>query len=219
MGRFALLLSIVVLIIGILGMVGLPRQSDTAGVLVRITVTVLAGGVLFATIRIARVSRRHQRWFSSVIGGLMLAAIVGFLVTDNPVFGKSVSVLWVLFVVAAPVLVLRQVLASNAVTLQTVLGSITVYLLIGVSLTFLAIAMEGSVGFFDVEPRSTAYVYFAFVTITTLGYGDLAPSTDGARMVSVISAVIAQMYLVIVVARLVAIWRPADSTADRGKEQ
>jgi len=88
-----------------------------------------------------------------------------------------------------------------------------------VALAFAAIAMEGSVGFFEEVPRSTAYVYFSFVTITSLGYGDLSPYTDGARMISVLAAVSAQMYLVIVVARLVSIWAPRRTAAAPGDDQ
>ncbi|MCL1588125.1 MAG: ion channel [Actinomycetia bacterium] len=218
-GGFALLMAIVVVIIGILGLVGLPDSSDDTGILMRIVLTVLAGGVLMSTLRIARVSLQHQRWFAMAVSGLLIVSIIGVMLTSHPIFGQVVSFLWVLLVITAPVLVLRQVLAADNVTVQTILGAITVYLLIGVSLALVAIAMQQSVGFFEEVPRSTAYVYFAFVTITTIGYGDLSPYTDGARMVSVGFAVAAQMYLVIVVARLVTIWRPQTTKPDSGGSQ
>jgi hypothetical protein len=218
-GRFALLLAIVVVIIGLLGLVGSPEASEGTGTLMRVVITILAVSVVIATIRIARISRQNQRWFASLVGVLLVVSIIGFLVTSNPLLGKVISFSWVLLVVSAPLLLLRQVLAADQVTVQTILGSITVYLLLGVALALLAIAMQDSAGFFEVEPRPTAYIYFAFVTITTLGYGDLAPFTDAARMVSVMAAVIAQMYLVIVVARLVSIWRPARNTNDPGEDR
>ena len=217
--RFALLLAIVVIIIGLLGLVGSPESSRSTDTLMRIVFTILAVGVLIATIRIARISRQNQRWFASLVGGFLVVSIIGFLVTSNPLLGKVMSFSWVLLVVSAPLLVLRQILASEHVTVQTILGSITVYLLLGVALALLAIAMQQSVGFFEVAPRSTAYIYFAFVTITTLGYGDLAPFTDAARLVSVLAAVIAQMYLVIVVARLVTIWRPSRNETPPGDDR
>jgi hypothetical protein len=216
---FALLLVIIALIIGLLGLVGLPRDSDDTSVLMRIVLTVLAGGVLVATLRIARVSRQHQQWVAMAVSALVVITIIGMLLTWSPLLVQIISFLWVLLVIAAPVLVLRQVLLSETVTAQTLLGAITVYLLIGVSLTLVAIAMQESVGFFEETPRSTAYVYFAFVTITTIGYGDLSPYTDGARMASVAFAVAAQMYLVIVVARLVTIWRPRTTKPDSGNSQ
>ena len=218
-GGFALLMAIVVLIIGLLGMVGLPDHSDDTGILMRIVLTVLAGGVLMATLRIARVSLQHQRWFAMAVSVLLVVSIFGVMFSSHPIFGQIVSFLWVLLVITAPVLVLRQVLSADEVTAQTILGAITVYLLIGVSLALIAIAMQQSVGFFADTPRSTAYIYFAFVTITTIGYGDLSPFTDGARMASVAFAVAAQMYLVIVVARLVTIWKKDTSKADPGEDQ
>jgi hypothetical protein len=213
---FALLLVIIAVIIGLLGLVGLPSASEGTGVLMRTVLTVLACGVLVSTLRIARVSRRHQRWVAMAVTALLVVSIFGVILTSHPLLAQIVSFLWVLLVIAAPVLVLRQVLSSETVTAQTILGAITVYLLIGVSLSFIAIAMQPSVGFFAETPRSTAYVYFAFVTITTIGYGDLSPYTDGARMVSVAFAVTAQMYLVIVVARLVTIWRPNTTKLEPG---
>jgi hypothetical protein len=211
--RFAVLLGIVVLIIGLLGLVGLPDQ-DEDGILMRIVLTVLAGGVLLIALRIARVSRQRQRWFEMAVSVLLVVSIIGVLFTSHPVLAQILSFFWLLLVIASPILVLKQVLSSDEVTAQTILGAIVVYLLIGVSLTLVAIAMEQSVGFFEEVPRSTAYVYFAFVTITTIGYGDLSPFTDGARMMSVAFAVVAQMYLVIVVARLVSIWKPRATTAN-----
>jgi hypothetical protein len=216
---FALLLVIIAVIIGLLGLVGLPSTSEGTGVLMRIALSVLAGGVLVATLRISRVSRRHQRWVATAVTALLVVSIFGVMLTSHPFLAQIVSFLWILLVIAAPVLVLRQVLSSETVTAQTILGAITVYLLIGVSLSFFAIAMQQSVGFFAETPRSTAYVYFAFVTITTIGYGDLSPYTDGARMVSVAFAVTAQMYLVIVVARLVTIWRPDTTKRHPGDSQ
>ena len=209
-GRFALLLVVIVSMIVILALVGIPRQADDTGIGVRIVVTLLSGGVLFATIRVTRVSKQRQRWLLFLLGAVTAAAVVVFLVSDGVAGGRIVSVVWVLLIISAPALVLKGVLSSTSVTVQTILGAIAVYLLVGISLTFLAIAMDGWGGFFETTPRSTSYVYFSFVTITSLGYGDLAPFTDQARLVSITAAVISQMYLVIVVARLVSVWSKSE---------
>lgn len=214
--RFALLLAILIAMIALLGLVGVPREADDPALAVRIIVTLLSGGILFATIRVSRVSRQHEHWFAFAIVGVMILAIASFLVSEGVVLDRIVSVLWVLLVITAPGIVLKEVLSATEVSVQTILGSICVYLLIGLALTFLAIAMDGWGGFFEDPPRPTSFVYFSFVTITTLGYGDLAPYTDQARMVSVASAVSAQIYLVIVVARLVSIWtKPGDRDSQR----
>jgi Ion channel len=47
------------------------------------------------------------------------------------------------------------------------------------------------------------HLYFSFITITTVGYGDLAPAGDLARSLSILEALIGQLYLVTVVAVIV----------------
>ncbi len=207
-GRFLLLLVILVITIGLLGIVGIPRYADNPSLLLRILVTLLSAGILFATIRVTDTTERHQRWYAYGIGAVAVAAILSFYLADTSLMSRTIGILWVLLVLATPVLVLKGVLAAKRVTAQTILGAIGVYLLLGIALTFIAMAMDGWGGFFATTPRSTAFVYFAFVTVTTLGYGDLVPYTDAARMVSVAAAVVAQMYLVVVVARLVSVWGP-----------
>jgi voltage-gated potassium channel len=56
-------------------------------------------------------------------------------------------------------------------------------------------------------------VYFSFVTLATLGYGDIVPASDAAAGVTIVEAMIGQFYLVVLVARLVSLYARAD--ADR----
>ena len=53
------------------------------------------------------------------------------------------------------------------------------------------------------ESDFLTWVYFSFTTLTTLGYGDVAPRSDVARMLAILEALIGQIYLVVIVARLV----------------
>ncbi len=55
------------------------------------------------------------------------------------------------------------------------------------------------------DQRTSAVLYFSFVTLTTLGYGDLTPVSDTARMITATEAVMGQLYLVVLVARLVGL--------------
>ena len=207
-GRFALLLVVVVATIALLGLAGVPRLQEDPTAVTRIATTLLAALILIATIRITRTSERQQHIAGTAVVVVSLAGAGSLLLSRSLVFEQIVGIIWILMVVTTPVFVLREVLAVNKVTRQTIIGAITVYLQIGVALTFIAMAFDNWGAFFETAPRSTAYVYFAFVTITTLGYGDLTPYTDGARMVAIGFAVVAQMYLVIVIARLVSLWRP-----------
>jgi hypothetical protein len=207
-GRFALLLVVVVATIALLGLVGVPRLQEDPTTFARIATTLLAASILIGTIRITRTSERRQNIAGSIVIVFVVAAIVSLLVSRSVLVAQIVGLVWVFMVAATPVFVLREVLSVDKVTSQTILGAITVYLQIGIALTFIAMAIDTWGAFFETAPRSTAYVYFSFVTITTLGYGDLTPYTDGARMVAISFAVTAQMFLVIVIARLVSLWKP-----------
>jgi hypothetical protein len=57
-------------------------------------------------------------------------------------------------------------------------------------------------------------IYFSLVTMTTLGYGDITPDSDTSRMLASMEAVIGQIYLAVLVARLVGL-QIAQSSADR----
>ena len=59
---------------------------------------------------------------------------------------------------------------------------------------------------FDGSAHAMTLLYFSFVTLTTLGYGDVMPKSDMARMFAVSEALIGQLYLVIFMARLVALY-------------
>ncbi len=59
------------------------------------------------------------------------------------------------------------------------------------------------------NPSSADFVYFSYITIATVGYGDLAPATNLGRMLAVTEALSGQLYLVTVVALLVSNYRAA----------
>ena len=95
------------------------------------------------------------------------------------------------------------------ITGQTVLSALCVYLLIGLGYA----SVYGFIGAVDPAglfgPQSGAgdsliRMYFSFITLTTVGYGDFVPYSDPARMVAVTEALIGQVYLVTIVALLVS---------------
>ena len=49
------------------------------------------------------------------------------------------------------------------------------------------------------------WVYFSFVTLTTVGYGDIAPVTQGARSLAMLEALVGQLYPAVIIARLVSL--------------
>lgn len=115
-------------------------------------------------------------------------------------------------------LMFLHVMRASRVTTQILFGAICVYLLLGWGAAEVFAIMDAvRETSFSFEPAAsaTAYealsqrltlsVYFTFVTMTTLGYGDFAPVTEEARISAAMLAVTGQIYLVTAVARLVAL--------------
>jgi hypothetical protein len=113
------------------------------------------------------------------------------------------------------VFMIRHIARSQKVTLNILINSINGYLLIGI-LGAVLLTMEEilrKIGFhLDAEGINFAgsgaqgfhdYLYFSFVTMTTLGYGDVTPVSSFAKSTTIIIAVAGQLYLTILVAMLV----------------
>jgi Ion channel len=106
----------------------------------------------------------------------------------------------------------RELRAEGAVTVRTLSGVLSIYLLLGMLFALLgsAAAAIGGGPYFagDPTPERADFLYFSYVTQSTTGFGDLAPVTDVGRMLAVTEALLGQIYLVTVVAMIVANLRP-----------
>ncbi|MEE8452822.1 MAG: potassium channel family protein [Thermoguttaceae bacterium] len=120
----------------------------------------------------------------------------------------------------AAILILYDVLHGGAVTTDKLCGAMCVYLLIGVIWAVLYSLIEyGSPGSFAVSQAALALdgrngsgyeafatlEYFSFVTLTTLGYGDITPVSPAARTLASFEAIVGQLYLAVMIARLVGL--------------
>ncbi len=106
---------------------------------------------------------------------------------------------------------LRQVGFSDNISLNRIVGAICIYLLLGViwsiAYTVLEFLQPGSFkGMTEmVSPlRNPDWIYFSFVTITTLGYGDITPVTQTAKTLSFAEAIVGQFFIAVLVAGLVS---------------
>jgi hypothetical protein len=131
------------------------------------------------------------------------------------------------FYIFAVVLVLQQVLQSRDVTLDTLAGAVSAYLLIGLTYASLYAVLElldphAFAQTVSVEPGGRIFwsnlFFFSFVTLTTLGYGDITPVTPKAQSLAMLEAVTGVFYMGILVAWLVSafrIGRSLSQTPDR----
>jgi Ion channel len=123
----------------------------------------------------------------------------------------SLVVLIIFFAVA----ILSYVLGSGKVTWDKIYGAICAYLLLGYAWTFAySLVEEMQPGSFtsavsnmptDLVGRVMQLRYFSFVTLATVGYGDIVPHTPAARTLALLEAMLGQFYLVALVGRLVGL--------------
>ena len=129
--------------------------------------------------------------------------------------GKAAEDLWkTLILLMSVVMVVRRVLAKRRVTIQSIYGALSAYLIIGLMFASAFAAMDylGTTDFFaGNEPANTqTFQYFSFTTLTTLGYGDFTAAESGGRSIAVLEALTGQVFLATLVARLVAAYRTPD---------
>ncbi len=146
------------------------------------------------------------------VGLLIGSGIAAVLqVVDHNGYGAALASLWTaLILLLAVVLILRHVLSRPEITVQSIYGVLSAYMIIGLIFTAVYIAMWKFAGkpFFthvaSADTNTKQFQYFSFTTLTTLGYGDYTAVGDGGRAFAVLEAMIGQMFLATLVARLVA---------------
>jgi hypothetical protein len=146
-----------------------------------------------------------------VVGGTIVAC--ANLLSGGRALTGSIGLIEGLVTIAIAVVVAAGAVEQGEVNTRSVAGAICVYVLIGLVFTFLygVAAALGDAPFFAQGTDGTRAIrlYFSFVTLATLGYGDYAPAGDFGHMLAVLEALIGQLYLVTVVAVVVTrIGRP-----------
>ena len=156
-----------------------------------------------------------------IIAALLAAPAIVLQVLHVVLVNRGIDIATQLFVIAfvsyVIVAILRILFSDQRVTYNTIAASLCGYLLLGFLWSsvyqVLEITEPGSFslpGAWDPTAESPAdfsryALYYSLVTMTTLGYGDIAPRTPPARAFAAVQAVIGQIYLAVLVARLVGL--------------
>ena len=180
-----------------------------------VQVVLFTVAVLLA-LRSASIPRRAVRLVLIVaVVGLPVMFFLSFSTVTGDA-GSGIADLWTaLVLLAAAVMIVRRVLAFGTVTLQSIYGAISAYLVIGFMFAAAFAAIYHFYGDQFFRPGETAntqtFQYFSFTTLTTLGYGDFTAYYSSGQAVAVLEALTGQIFLATLVARLVAAFRsPAD---------
>lgn len=212
-GRFGILLGSLA---AAFVLMPVAAQVDAFPEIQRLVIT----GILLAAVASVRGSRRVLA-FSAVGGFLTIGANWAAEISGSSALvtvAQCMSVLFVLYVVGTILIVVRD---QDHVDLGTVLGGISVYLLLVVSFGQLhglvdhlqtgAYLMDGAplprfTAATNQDGLFTTLLYFSLTTITTLGFGDIVPAIATSRILAGAEAVIGQLYLAVFIGRLVGMY-------------
>jgi hypothetical protein len=198
-------------------------SAVTAGGLVSAVQVLLFLAVALVALRSGRFPRTTGRVIA--VGLLLGSAAAGILqLVDYTGPGGALASLWTAMILLLAVFfIVRQVLAQPEITVQSIYGVLSAYMMIGLIFSAVYVAMWkfGTQPFFanGTTPNTKIFQYFSFTTLTTLGYGDFTAAGDGGRAVAVLEAMVGQMFLATLVARLVAGFRWSDRAAARRRGQ
>jgi Ion channel len=227
--RFGVLLVLTGIAIVTLSLTGLGKPGGgLVGNIGTAMTTVIVGVTLLLALRASGVARGWLRTADVLVGIVVAAALFGAAVTVAAANPAEVEVsiapdLWAVLSVLTPVVIVRRLLQHREVTMRTLAGAISAYLLIPVAFQFVFLFTDGLLpdGFFGRPQPPTTFMYFSLTTVTTVGYGDLAPVSDLGRLLAVVEALIGQVFLVTFVALLVGLlgerWR-VNRSASEGRE-
>ncbi len=156
-------------------------------------------------------------WLAIPMSVLVMLAYV-FDGTYLPLAANAASALFILYVIVA---IMKYVFRACRVTHHVIFAAVAAYLLIGVfwslCYTVMGTLSPEAFRFPDTcHPGLTRdFTYFSFVTLTTLGYGDITPASDVARAMAFVEALIGQIYMTVLIAWLVGIFVSEKIQSDR----
>jgi ion channel len=172
--------------------------------------TLLAAAALVVAISDPASGHRVTRRQALLVAACVALAPLVLIFDSAPLLGLTYLLPGVLLVTATLPVTIARVLHHRRITYETVLGSLCAYVLVGLLFAFLYLAVQELRGgdFFAQEgPHAQSeYLYFSFVALTTLGFGDLSPAVGLPQALTVLEALTGQVFLVTLVARLVTLW-------------
>jgi len=181
-----------------------------SGVLIE---SLLAAGLLAAIMPVGGVRNRPYLLIGMVAVWLARPLTVWL---GHPASSAVTLGIWTAIGLLATVAALRFAMRATAVDAEHLYAALSAYLMAGVFFGLLYLVVEQlNPGTFTSPTHftQTSAIYFSFVTLATLGYGDIAPRGDIARGIAIVEGVGGQLFLAVLVARLVSLY--TKSAGDR----
>jgi hypothetical protein len=168
--------------------------------------SLLAACLLAAILPVGAVRNRPYLLLAIVVVWLSRLVTVWL---DHRVLSEVALGIWTLIGLLAAVAALRFAIGATQVDAEHLFAALSAYLLAGIYLGLLYWVLEqmkpGTFSFPGEFSQASA-IYFSFVTLATLGYGDIVPRADVARGIAIVEGVGGQLFLAVLVARLVSLY-------------
>ena len=154
----------------------------------------------------------HNEWFvvaiCLMITGLVTSSI-NFFVGSTTIYLFELFIT-LLFCILSIIIAMKYIIFSGSITVNKLVGSVCIYMLLGIVWALLYVfidvidpgAFEGLSLNLD-SRESWNFIYYSFVTLTTLGYGDISQVNHYARALAYLEAICGQIYIAVLVASLV----------------
>ncbi len=216
--RFAILLAAelgLLVTVPVVDMFG----SGLAPATIRLTIGI--GFIVLVLFTLAAISDMQRiRWAVILLGIPAVLIEIAAIVGQGKFIQGGSHVISVLFFVLVIIAIIRYIFRNDRVDSNVLFASLCVYVMLGVLFAYAYAAIESMIpGSFQVGQgewaarapldiggrASNAAFYFSYVTMTTLGYGDICPVSPIAKMTASLQAVTGQLYLAVLVARLVGL--------------
>ncbi len=200
----SLLIALLIFVIGI------PVASDLDLISLQMSRVLGASSLLAVGIWSLRgAGRLYSAGMLAAITGIVL--VILSIVRESDMLHVIALLAMFVFLLLATINAFRQIAVGNDISLNRIVGAVCVYLLLGVMWSIAYNVLEylqpdSFKGLTElVSPAwNPDWIYFSFVTITTLGYGDITPITQTARSLVVAEAIVGQFYIAVLVAGLVS---------------
>ena len=138
-----------------------------------------------------------------------LATRWSFVFLRTPLARGSALVTSIVFYVYTILLILDHVLRTDEVTGDEIFGAVSVYILIGLvwgmGFGMLDLFSPGSITNVNGSMQAGDFFYFSFITLMTVGYGDMYPSSPVARSMAIVEAMVGIVFIAVLISRLVGL--------------
>ena len=197
--RFLILLVMLVSLFTITSFIGNPYAADLY-VTINYTLMLLSGLYAFSEVK-------NFLKFTALF--FLFAIFIYWMEFFHPQFQLVYTIrplITALVLAFLLIMTLRSILLAGSITKNVIFGSLCGYILIGYIGAFLTMAIALLYpGSYNIpgEIQTMDAIYFSFVTMTTLGYGDLLPLAEESRALAILLSILGPMYVAILIAMLV----------------